>query len=97
MPVLKSKELEAHCFSKLVKKLFDQSLQEDQTPKCDVVLIVGPESSKVEAHKFVLSLRSLVFNQMFKNKEIDEDEDEIEESNLELLEINKEALMNVLR
>lgn len=96
----KSKDVETHCLPSLLRSLFNQELGDDRSPKPDVLFIVGENRIKVEAHKFVLSLRSTVFNKMFKEDDDAEDEESDEEgenSGLEMSDVNKDALMNVLR
>ena len=99
MSASKSKALEPYGLPGLLKSLFNQELGEDRSPKPDVIFVVGPNRIKVEAHKFVLSLRSTVFNQMFKEDDGEEEEieEESENSQLEMSDVNKDALMNVLR
>lgn len=95
----KLKDSEAYSFPNLVKNLYNQVLGDDLTPKPDVVFSIQADGSQIEAHQFVLSLRSTVFNEMFKcdADESDDEADANEENKIEISSAGKKAVQNMLR
>ena len=72
---------------------------DDLTPKPDVLFFVRQDGSQIEAHQFVLSLRSPVFNEMFKSDvdESDEENETDEDNKIEISSSVKQAVQNMLR